>query len=134
MAVPYILGMVQVSDICSILTLFFLIIILCTVVRFFPASTLSSSIAKSLLGQIIFGPLFILVFFTSALLQSNTFSAQNFVSKVKSDFYGTWAAGLGFWPLMDFISYTFFPLRFIPLFMNVCSFVWTVYLSLMSNR
>ena len=103
-------------------------------VRFFPGATLSSAVTKSLLGQIIFGPAFIVVFFTSALLQTNNFSIQNWVSKIKNDFFGAWISGCAYWPLMDFISYTVFPLRFIPLFMNVCSFVWTVYLSLMSNR
>ena len=54
--------------------------------------------------------------------------------KIKQDLVATWAAGLGFWPFVDLVSYGFIPAKWIPLFVNSCSFVWTIYLSLQAAK
>ena len=67
-------------------------------------------------------------------MQSGQFNLGNWVQKIKRDLPGAWISGLGFWPLVDFISFSVIPVKFIPLFINLCSFVWTIYLSTVANR
>lgn len=99
-----------------------------------PGSSLWSTIQKAFWGQVIFGPSFTCVFFATSLLQSGQFSFGSWWQKIKSDLPGAWLAGAGFWPLVDLISYSVIPVKWIPLFINMCSLVWTVYLSLIANR
>mmetsp|Transcript_28895 Transcript_28895/g.34345 ORF Transcript_28895/g.34345 Transcript_28895/m.34345 type:complete len:339 (+) Transcript_28895:59-1075(+) len=101
--------------------------------KLLPATTLFSTVQKALLGQIIFGPIFTCVFFASSLLQDNVFTVKSWVGQIKRDLPGVWLSGLGYWPLIDMISYGLIPIQFIPLFINLASFVWTVYLSLVAN-
>ena len=37
-------------------------------------------------------------------------------------------------PFVDLVSYGFIPAKWIPLFVNSCSFVWTIYLSLQAAK
>jgi protein Mpv17 len=67
-------------------------------------------------------------------LQQGNFSFQNWIAKIKDDLPGAWVAGLGFWPLVDLVSYSLIPKDWIPLFVNACSLVWTIYLSIVANR
>jgi protein Mpv17 len=101
--------------------------------KILPSTSLISTLQKAALGQIIFGPAFSCVFFGAGMIQSGTFSFGGWVEKIKQDLPGVWASGLGFWPLVDFISYKVIPVQWIPLFVNFCSFVWTIYLSLVAN-
>jgi protein Mpv17 len=102
--------------------------------KLLPGNSLFSTLQKALLGQIIFGPAFTCVFFATSLMQGGTFSINNWLSKIRNDLPGAWLAGVGFWPLVDFVSYALVPVKFIPLFINLCSFVWTIYLSMVANR
>lgn len=102
--------------------------------KLLPGTSLFSTLQKAILGQLIFGPAFTCVFFATSLMQGGTFSLGSWVSKIKSDLPGAWLAGVGFWPLVDFVSYALVPIKFIPLFINLCSFVWTIYLSMVANR
>ena len=99
-----------------------------------PGTSLVSTLQKAALGQLLFGPSFTCVFFATSLMQSGTFSLGNWFQKIRQDLPGAWAAGLSFWPLVDFVSYSLVPAKWIPLFVNFCSFVWTIYLSIVSNR
>jgi hypothetical protein len=67
-------------------------------------------------------------------MQSGQFSLGNWGRKIKSDLFRAWLAGIGFWPLVDLVSYSLIAPRFIPLFVNVCSLVWNIYLSIVANR
>jgi protein Mpv17 len=67
-------------------------------------------------------------------MQSGQFTIGNWVQKIKNDLPGAWLSGAAFWPLVDLISYSMIPIKFIPLFINGMSFVWTIYLSLIANR
>jgi len=104
------------------------------VFRLLPSSSIVSTMQKAALGQIFFGPTFTCIFFATSLMQSGEFSLFNWLQKIKSDLFSVWAAGLGFWPIVDFVSYAYVPKPFIPLFVNSCSFLWTIYLSLVANR
>jgi protein Mpv17 len=99
-----------------------------------PATTLSSTLQKAVLGQVIFGPAFTCVFFGAGLAQAGNFSLRRWVQKIRTDLFGAWLAGVGFWPIVDLISFTYVPVTYIPLFVNICSFVWTIYLSLVANQ
>ena len=102
--------------------------------KVFPGTGLLSTLQKAAMGQIFFGPSFTCIFFATALWQSNQFTLRNWVQKIKNDLPGAWLAGVGFWPLVDLISYSFFKMEYIPLFVNMCSLVWTIYLSVVANR
>jgi len=102
--------------------------------KILPSTSLISTLQKAALGQIFFGPAFTCVFFAAGMIQSGAFSLGAWMGKIRSDLPGVWASGLGYWPLVDFISYKVVPVKWIPLFVNFCSFVWTIYLSLVANR
>lgn len=99
-----------------------------------PGTSLASTLQKAALGQMIFGPSFTCIFFATSLMQSGQFSLGNWAKKIKMDLPGAWLSGAGFWPLVDLISYSVVPVKYIPLFINLCSFVWTIYLSTIANR
>lgn len=99
-----------------------------------PGTSLVSTLQKAILGQLLFGPSFTCIFFAASLMQAGQFNVQNWVQKIKRDLPGAWISGSAFWPLVDLISYSVVPVKFIPLFINLCSFVWTVYLSMVANR
>lgn len=105
-----------------------------TIFKILPSTSLIATLQKAALGQIIFGPIFTCVFFGAGMIQSGTFSVGSWVAKIRSDLPAVWASGLGFWPVVDFISFKVVPVQWIPLFVNFCSFVWTIYLSLVANR
>ncbi len=99
-----------------------------------PGTSLISTLQKAALGQIIFGPSFTCVFFATSLMQSGSFTLGNWFKKIKNDLPQAFISGAGFWPLVDLVSYSLIPIKFIPLFINMCSFVWTIYLSVIANK
>lgn len=102
--------------------------------RILPGTSLFSILQKAALGQMIFGPSFTCIFFATSLLQSGTFSLGNWVRKIRQDLPGAWLAGASFWPLIDLVSFSLIPQKWIPLFVNMASLVWTIYLSTIANR
>jgi protein Mpv17 len=98
-----------------------------------PEKTILSTFYKAALGQLIFGPCFTCVFFAVGLLQNGDFTFPKWLKKIRNDLFSVWAAGLGYWPIVDYISYAWVPAMWIPLFVNFCSFIWTIYLSLVTN-
>ena len=102
--------------------------------KLFPGTGLVSTLQKAALGQLIFGPSFTCIFFATSLMQSGNFSLGNWLRKIRQDLPGAWLAGIGFWPLVDLVSYSLISKDWIPLFVNVCSLIWTIYLSIVANR
>jgi protein Mpv17 len=102
--------------------------------RLLPGTGMVSILKKAALGQAIFGPSFTCIFFAASLFQSGTFSLSRWGAKIRSDLPGAFLAGCGFWPFVDVISFSLVPIKLIPLFINMCSMVWTIYLSLISNQ
>jgi len=84
-----------------------------------PGTSLWSTLQKAILGQVIFGPSFTCIFFGVSLLQAGQFSLGAWGRKIKSDLPGAWLAGTGFWPLVDLISFSIVPMKWIPLFINL---------------
>ena len=64
----------------------------------------------------------------------HSFTLMSWLRKIKQDLPNVAASGAGFWMPVSFVSYKFIPEQWIPLFTNVCSFVWTIYLSLVSGQ
>jgi len=102
--------------------------------KLLPSTSLVSTLQKAILGQLIFGPTFTSIFFASSLMQSGDFTLGNWAKKIKTELPGAWLAGVGYWPIVDFISFLLVPVRYIPLFVNLCSYIWTIYLSIVANR
>mmetsp|Transcript_112970 Transcript_112970/g.231195 ORF Transcript_112970/g.231195 Transcript_112970/m.231195 type:complete len:295 (+) Transcript_112970:164-1048(+) len=102
--------------------------------KLLPAATLASTLYKAFWGQVLFGPSFTCIFFATILMQSGEFSLKNWWSKIRSDLPGAWLAGAGYWPIVDLLSYSVVPVKWIPLFVNMASFIWTIYLSLVANK
>lgn len=102
--------------------------------RLFPGTGLASTLQKAVMGQLFFGPSFTCIFFATALMNSGNFSLGSWWNKIRTDLPGTWVAGLGFWPFVDLVSYSMIAPQWIPLFVNTSSFIWTIYLSMVSNR
>jgi protein Mpv17 len=102
--------------------------------RILPGTSLFSIFQKAALGQMFFGPSFTCIFFATGLWQSGTLTLGNWMRKIKQDLPGAWLAGASFWPLIDLVSFSLVPQKFIPLFVNMASLVWTIYLSTIANR
>jgi len=102
--------------------------------KLLPATTLASTLYKAFWGQVLFGPSFTCIFFATILMQSGDFSMKNWVAKIRSDLPGAWLAGIGYWPIVDLLSFSIVPIKWIPLFINAASFIWTIYLSLVANK
>jgi protein Mpv17 len=102
--------------------------------RLLPGTGLASTLYKAFWGQILFGPSFTCIFFATNLIQSGDFSLKTWWNKIRNDLPGAWLAGVGYWPIVDLISYSIIPVKLIPLFVNMASLIWTVYLSLVANK
>lgn len=102
--------------------------------RLLPGTSLVSTLQKAVCGQLLFGPAFTCIFFAVGLLQAGNFTASRWFRKIQQDLPGAWLAGAGFWPLVDLVSFSLVPKEFIPLFVNLCSLVWTIYLSKVANK
>jgi protein Mpv17 len=104
------------------------------VLRLVPGTGLLSLLIKTALGQVFFGPYITVVFFAAALWSSGLLTKRALMTKVSIDLWPTVLAGLGFWPLMDFVAFAWLSEDFIPPFLNLCSFVWTIFLSWQAAR
>jgi protein Mpv17 len=98
----------------------------------FPATNLPSTLAKAAMGQTLFGPTFTCIFFATGLWQAGQLSWTAYAEKIRRDLPKTWVAGAGFWITVDLISYSYLPVKYIPLFVNVASLIWTTYLVIKS--
>lgn len=98
--------------------------------RLFPETNLPSTLSKAAMGQTLFGPTFTCIFFATGLWQVGQLTWKNYAQKIRRDFPKTWIAGAGFWITVDLISYSYVPVPYIPLFVNVASLIWTTYLVL----
>jgi protein Mpv17 len=99
-----------------------------------PSTSIGSTLLKAFLGQLSFSPGFTCVFFATTLIRNGQWSFDNWFHKIGKDLPPAWVAGIGFWVVMDIFSYSCIQKDFIPVFNTCCSFVWTIYLSLVSNR
>ena len=91
---------------------------------------------KTLLGQCFFGPTITCIFFGASLISTAGLvdGLKQWPGKIKNDLLLTWASGLGYWPFVDLLVYSFLPVVWIPLAYNFASFVWTIWLSLQAAK
>lgn len=84
---------------------------------------------KATTGQLFFGPAFTGVFF---MIQSGSFSlrVRGWFEQTQKDLPTVWIKSIGFWLPVSCISFRVIAEHWIPLFTNMCSFVWTISLSL----
>ncbi len=54
--------------------------------------------------------------------------------KTKSVFWGVYIADCTVWPFLQLINFTFVPLRFQVLYVNVCNLMWNAFISFVENR
>lgn len=104
--------------------------------RLFPSPVIWSTLTKTALGQLVFGPIFMCVFVFASLLQQQGIhiSMENYVTKVGNDLPRAFVTGLGYWPVMSYISYTHVPKDWLPLFSNCCTLIFNIFLSLVTYR
>jgi len=101
--------------------------------KILPSRSLVSTLGKAGLGQVIFGPVFNILYFAIGLIQANRFSRNNLMRKIINDLPNVMKSGVFFWPLVDLVCFTLIPEHFILLFVNFCSFLWTIYLAGVAN-
>jgi protein Mpv17 len=101
--------------------------------RTFPGKSVVSILQKAALGQFFFAPPLFCVFFAAALLQNGQFTISNWVQKIKKDLVKGWLGGIGFWPIVNYISYGYVPQKYIPLFVNLMGLVFNIYVSIIAN-
>ena len=101
-----------------------------------PQSGVGGTLAKMILGQLLFAPAVTLVFFSAFLLslQGPRGVARELPTKVRRDLMPTLMAGWAFWPLVDLVSFSLVPPLYIPLCLNVASFLWTIFLAVQAAR
>ena len=106
------------------------------ITRVVPGFGITDTLKKTLLGQCFFGPTITCIFFGASLISTLGLmrGLGQWPKKIKQDLLVTWASGLGFWPFVDLIVYSFVPVQWIPLGYNLASFVWTIFLSIQASR
>ncbi|KAI9124322.1 hypothetical protein K1719_005622 [Acacia pycnantha] len=98
----------------------------------FPRRDLLSTLKKMAMGQVIYGPIMTVVFFSlNAFLQGE--NNTEIVTRLKRDVVPTMLNGAMYWPLCDFITFRFIPVHLQPLVSNSFSYVWTIYMTYMAN-
>ena len=100
----------------------------------FPGTSIASTLAKSCLGQLVFGPSLVCIMFAASLLQQGSFSMTAYSDKIRRDLPGVWISGLNFFPVANYVGYSMVPKDYMPLFQNCCSLIFNVYLSLVTYR
>jgi Mpv17 / PMP22 family len=100
----------------------------------FPGTSLFSNLQKAAAGVMVFGPSFTCLFFAVNLMQARAFNFGRWLQKIRRDLPGAMVAEIGFWPTVDLISFSLIPPIWIPFFMNICTLLWTIYLSILSNQ
>merc|ERR1712224_564000 len=104
------------------------------ILRMLPGSDLLSLLAKTALGQVLFGPYITIIFFAAALWCQRELSWAALKRKTAADLLPTLIAGCGYWPIVDFLSFKYVSEAYMPLFPNSASFVWTVFLAFQAAR
>lgn len=103
------------------------------VFKTFPGKSILSILQKAVLGQFFFAPPLFCVFFAAALLQNGQFTFDKWFQKIRQDLVKGWIGGLGFWPIVNYISYGYIPPKYIPLFVNCMGLIFNIYVSLIAN-
>ncbi|XP_074588430.1 protein SYM1-like [Curcuma longa] len=100
--------------------------------RVLPKRDVVTTVKKMALGQLVYGPIMTGVFFSvNAALQGET--ASEIFTRLRRDLIPTLKSGVVYWPVCDFITFKFIPVRLQPPVSNSFSFIWTIYLTYMAS-
>ncbi|KAL5713655.1 hypothetical protein ACHQM5_015711 [Ranunculus cassubicifolius] len=100
--------------------------------KILPKRDVLSTFKKLFLGQAVFGPIMTTIFFSvNAGLQGE--NGAEIVARLKRDLVPTLFSGLMYWPLCDFITFKFIPVRLQPLVSNSFAYLWTIYITYMAT-
>ncbi|KAI3834519.1 hypothetical protein MKW92_015095 [Papaver armeniacum] len=97
-----------------------------------PKRDVLTTLKKIFMGQTIYGPIMATVFFSlNAGLQGE--NGAEIIARLKRDLLPTLKNGLIYWPMCDFITFKFIPVRLQPLVSNSFAYLWTIYLTYMAG-
>ncbi|KAL7583766.1 hypothetical protein Lser_V15G45861 [Lactuca serriola] len=100
--------------------------------RVFPKKDVFTTLKKIFMGQAIYGPIMMAVFFsTNAALQGE--KGKEIVARLKRDMLPTMINNVMYWPMCEFVIFRFVPVPLQPLVSNSFSYVWTIYITYMAN-
>ncbi|XP_008807406.2 protein SYM1-like [Phoenix dactylifera] len=100
--------------------------------RILPKRDVPATFKKIFLGQTTYGPIMTAVFYSvNAGLQGET--VAEIIARLNRDLIPTCKSGLVYWPICDFITFKFIPVRLQPLVSNSFSFLWTIYITYMAS-
>ncbi|XP_072991965.1 uncharacterized protein [Typha latifolia] len=100
--------------------------------KILPKRDVITTFKKMFLGQAIYGPIINIVFFSlNAAVQGETIA--EIIARLKRDLIPALKSGLMYWPVCDFITFKFIPIRLQPLVSNSFSFLWTIYITYMAS-
>ncbi|XP_052191377.1 uncharacterized protein LOC127800668 [Diospyros lotus] len=97
-----------------------------------PNRDLITTLKKIVLGQTLYGPAMVSVFFSvNAVLQGE--NGAEIIARLKRDLLPTLMMGVMYWPVCDFVTFRFIPVHLQPLASNTCSYLWTIYTTYMAS-
>ncbi|OVA09311.1 Mpv17/PMP22 [Macleaya cordata] len=100
--------------------------------KILPKRDVLTTLKKICMGQTIYGPIMATVFFSlNAALQGE--NGDEIAARLKRDLLPTLKNGLLYWPMCDFITFKFIPVRLQPLVSNSFAYLWTIYLTYMAG-
>ncbi|XP_042385113.1 protein SYM1-like [Zingiber officinale] len=100
--------------------------------RVLPKRDVVTTVKKMALGQLVYGPIMTGVFFSvNAALQGET--PSEIFTRLRRDLIPTLKSGVVYWPICDFITFKFVPVRLQPPVSNSFSFLWSIYLTYMAS-
>ncbi|XP_022634524.1 PXMP2/4 family protein 4-like [Vigna radiata var. radiata] len=101
--------------------------------KIFPKTDLASTLKKILMGQLILGPIINAVFFSyNGACQGE--GGTQIMARLKRDLLPTLLSGALYWPVCDFVTLRYLPVRLQPLLNSTFTYVWTIFLTYMANR
>lgn len=103
-----------------------------TLLKLCPGQSVLRVLGRIAIDQSIGAPSCVfLVFVMNTILQFESF--DQFVSRLKNQFFTTWFRGFQYWPFVHMINFGFVPLVYQPLFATLCSVYWNAVLSYYVN-
>ncbi|CAI5478002.1 unnamed protein product [Closterium sp. Yama58-4] len=98
------------------------------IARFIPGTDVPRVLLKITLGQLLYSPIFNSVFFSiNAALQGE--NREQIVARLRRDLIPTLISGACYWPVCDFITFRYVPVRLQVLTSNTAAFFWTIYVT-----
>ncbi|CAI5948104.1 unnamed protein product [Closterium sp. NIES-64] len=96
--------------------------------KFIPGTDVPRVLLKIAMGQLLYSPVFNSVFFSiNAALQGE--NKEQIIARLRRDLIPTLISGACYWPVCDFITFRYVPVRLQVLTSNTAAFFWTIYVT-----